>query len=265
MVRTNKDSRSGRHAAGVVAAGPSTDAELVRTVANYSSGIRPLSRGAPASDSAEIEPTSESTTSPRGGAIAASADPRGSGRGDRVAEVAAQSGGARSWRSGRCSRPRLRRAMTPELRGAGGAAARATKTKDGEIRTIRRRRLIGVGTVPRAPAVILEIRCKSNPTCSSTAAPRRRSSFTRGPRRRGPDADALQGQPRASGEPEPRAMADKVMHAAFASATHGHGLRRMCQGQPSFQGFALSLTAPTTPRPSACSPPSATAGRCRCR
>ena len=38
---------------------------------------------------------------------------------------------------------------------------------------------------------------------------------------------------------------DKVMHARFASARRRSWRPTACQGQPSFQGFALSLTAPT--------------------
>jgi hypothetical protein len=79
-------------------------------------------------------------------------------------------------------------------------------------------------------------------TISVSGRPLRRGDrvLPQGARRRSPGHDAFQGQPAA-----PPGSGEKVMHAsmrigdATVMASDGR-----CQGQPNFQGFALSLLSP---------------------
>jgi uncharacterized glyoxalase superfamily protein PhnB len=64
----------------------------------------------------------------------------------------------------------------------------------------------------------------------------------------------------------PPGAEDKVMHVSFRiGETTVLASDGRCEGRPTFQGFALSLTVRTMLRPSGCSRLWPTVGRCRCR
>ena len=64
----------------------------------------------------------------------------------------------------------------------------------------------------------------------------------------------------------PARRRDKVMHASFRiGQTTVLASDGRCMGQPSFQGFSLSLTVPDDAEAERLFAPWPTAGKCRCR